>query len=169
MCGPKEISTAHSWQASDASQVSLICENASFRSNTFVKFFFFFCVCETVCSNTDAVTSDLFYCVFSLSVVHKSLQLPGCFAFCCLPCFACKISREYGQCLCLPLLDLFWIIPPVTYGFRVSMRERYGIRDTMCRDCLLATCCRACSWCQMSKELKRRTIPIALIGAKPTA
>ncbi|XP_028839788.1 cornifelin homolog B-like isoform X2 [Denticeps clupeoides] len=92
-----------------------------------------------------------------------------CFAFCCLPCFACKISREYGQCLCLPLLDLFWIIPPVTYGFRVSMRERYGIRDTMCRDCLLATCCRACSWCQMSKELKRRTIPIALIGAKPTA
>ncbi|KAM9499546.1 cornifelin homolog B-like [Salvelinus alpinus] len=51
-----------------------------------------------------------------------------CFGLWCCPCHACIHTREYGQCLCLPLLDIFGIIPPVTMSMRVSMRQRYGIK-----------------------------------------
>uniref|UniRef100_A0AAX7UBP3 PLAC8 like 1 n=1 Tax=Astatotilapia calliptera TaxID=8154 RepID=A0AAX7UBP3_ASTCA len=56
-------------------------------------------------------------------------NVPEClFAYFCLPCFACKTSRDYGENLCLPLAD--WVsgmIPPATMSMRVSMRHRYGI------------------------------------------
>ncbi|TWW75289.1 cornifelin homolog B-like [Takifugu flavidus] len=88
-----------------------------------------------------------------------------CFAFWCFPCFACVTTKKYGQCLCLPLLDI-GCIPPITLAMRVSMRERYGIKDTICRDCLFATFCIACSWCQMSREMRKRDIQVLLVGAK---
>ncbi|XP_062341575.1 cornifelin homolog B-like isoform X1 [Osmerus eperlanus] len=91
-----------------------------------------------------------------------------CFACWCCPCYACKHSKAYGQCLCLPLLDMFGFIPPVSMAMRVSMRHRYGIKDTMCNDCLYATFCNCCSWCQISKEMRRRNIPIILVSAKNT-
>ncbi|KAM8899002.1 cornifelin homolog B-like [Spinachia spinachia] len=92
-----------------------------------------------------------------------------CFGFWCCPCFACSTSKKYGQCLCLPLLDVFgWLISPVTMSMRVSMRERYGIKDTICKDCVYSTFCVACSWCQMSREMKRRKIPIVLLSSKTT-
>ncbi|XP_034745669.1 cornifelin homolog B-like [Etheostoma cragini] len=89
-----------------------------------------------------------------------------CFAFWCFPCFTCITSKKYGECLCLPLLDGFGLIPPITMSMRVSMRQRYRIRDTMCNDCLYSTFCTACAWCQMSREMKRRNIPIVLVSAK---
>ncbi|KAM6907008.1 cornifelin homolog B-like [Xenentodon cancila] len=90
-----------------------------------------------------------------------------CFACWCCPCFACKTSKDYGEPLCLPLLEIFgWCIPPITMSMRVSMRERYGIKGTMCMDCACATFCTSCTWCQMSREIKRRKIPIVLINAK---
>ncbi|XP_078138612.1 cornifelin homolog B-like [Centroberyx gerrardi] len=91
-----------------------------------------------------------------------------CFAFWCCPCYACKTTKEYGQCLCLPLLDVFGCIPPITMTMRVSMRERYGIKGTMCNDCVYATCCTSCTWCQMTREMKRRNIQIVLVSAKNT-
>ncbi|XP_028276557.1 cornifelin homolog B-like [Parambassis ranga] len=91
-----------------------------------------------------------------------------CFAFWCFWCFACKTSKDYGQCLCLPLLDLFrtGITPAVTMSMRASMRQRYGIKGTMCKDCVYSTFCTACTWCQMSREMKRRNIQIVLVSAK---
>ncbi|CAJ1086677.1 cornifelin homolog A-like [Xyrichtys novacula] len=53
-----------------------------------------------------------------------------CFAFWCLPCFTCKTARDAGECLCLPLLDAFGVIPPMTTALRVSVRQRYGIENT---------------------------------------
>ncbi|XP_020516343.1 cornifelin homolog B [Labrus bergylta] len=93
-----------------------------------------------------------------------------CFAFWCFPCFTCKTSREYGQPLCLPLLEFLFggLIGPISMSMRVSMRERYGIKDTMCRDCLYSTFCIPCSWCQMSREIKRRKIQVLLVSAKNT-
>ncbi|XP_018607677.1 cornifelin homolog A-like [Scleropages formosus] len=91
-----------------------------------------------------------------------------CFAFWCMPCYACKTARQYGECLCLPLLNMCGCVPPITFGMRVSMRERYGITGTMCKDCAYASFCGPCSWCQMSKEIKRRTQPITLINARVT-
>nr|XP_020481239.1 cornifelin homolog B-like [Monopterus albus] len=96
-------------------------------------------------------------------------DVPGCcFAFWCCPCFACITTKKYGQCLCLPLLDIFGCIPPITMSMRVSMRHRYGIKGTMCKDCVYATFCVACTWCQMSREMKKRNLEIVLVGAKNT-
>ncbi|XP_023685039.1 cornifelin homolog B-like [Paramormyrops kingsleyae] len=89
-----------------------------------------------------------------------------CFAFWCLPCYACRTSRAHGECLCLPLLDVCGIVPPITYAMRVSVRRHYGIRDTMCNDCLYATFCGPCTWCQISREMKARFRPITLINAR---
>ncbi|XP_030293044.1 cornifelin homolog B [Sparus aurata] len=92
-----------------------------------------------------------------------------CFAFWCCPCFACITTRDYGECLCLPLLEIFGgLIPPITMSMRVSMRQRYGIRGTMCRDCVYSTFCTSCSWCQMSREMKKRNYQVVLVGAKTT-
>ncbi|XP_075878554.1 cornifelin homolog B-like [Nelusetta ayraudi] len=91
-----------------------------------------------------------------------------CFAFWCFPCFACVTTKRYGQCLCLPLLDCFGFIPAISLSMRVSMRQRYGIKGDMCNDCLCASFCNACSWCQMSREMKRRNIQVLLVSAKNT-
>ncbi|XP_054612086.1 cornifelin homolog B-like isoform X2 [Dunckerocampus dactyliophorus] len=89
-----------------------------------------------------------------------------CFAFWCFPCFACITTKKYGQCLCLPLVDMSMgaLVPPVAMSMRVSMRHRYGIRGTMCNDCVCTTFCRPCIWCQMAREMKERDIPIVLVN-----
>lgn len=51
----------------------------------------------------------------------------GCFAFWCFPCFACSTAKKFGECLCLPMLDGFGLIPPVALSMRSTMRQRYGI------------------------------------------
>ncbi|KAJ8246852.1 hypothetical protein GJAV_G00256090 [Gymnothorax javanicus] len=89
-----------------------------------------------------------------------------CFAFWCFPCFACKTANDYGECLCLPMLDSFGIIPPITLAMRVSMRQRYGITGTICDDCVYSFFCGPCSWCQMSREMKTRLQPITLINTR---
>uniref|UniRef100_A0A3B4G6J3 Cornifelin homolog B-like n=1 Tax=Pundamilia nyererei TaxID=303518 RepID=A0A3B4G6J3_9CICH len=97
-------------------------------------------------------------------------NVPECkclFAYFCLPCFACKTSRDYGENLCLPLAD--WVsgmIPPATMSMRVSMRHRYGITGTMCNDCVLSTFCMSCVWCQMSREMKKRALPVVMVATK---
>ncbi|XP_008331590.1 cornifelin homolog B [Cynoglossus semilaevis] len=91
-----------------------------------------------------------------------------CFAFWCCPCFACKITDSYGEGLCLPLLDIFGMVPPITFAMRVSMRHRYGISGSICGDCIYASFCTSCSWCQMSREMKRRKIQVKLVSTKRT-
>lgn len=88
------------------------------------------CVCqEVVCV---FASERLQVCLVSLSVLFFCCYVfpgSGCFAFWCCPCFACITTRDYGECLCLPLLEIFGgLIPPITMSMRVSMRQRYGIR-----------------------------------------
>ncbi|XP_030009654.1 cornifelin homolog B-like [Sphaeramia orbicularis] len=91
-----------------------------------------------------------------------------CFGFWCLPCFACRTSKKFGEDLCIPLLELFFggLIPPITMSMRVAMRYRYGIKGSMCMDCVYSTFCAACSWCQMAREIRRRDLPIVLVNAR---
>ncbi|NP_001314982.1 plac8 onzin related protein 5 [Danio rerio] len=79
-----------------------------------------------------------------------------CFSFWCFPCFACSTARKHGECLCLPLLDGFGFIPAITLAMRVSVRSRYGIKGSICKDCAYSTFCGACSWCQISREMNIR-------------
>ncbi|TRZ00254.1 hypothetical protein DNTS_003710 [Danionella cerebrum] len=90
-----------------------------------------------------------------------------CFACWCYWCFACIQSRNYGEPLCFPLLDMCGgVIPPITMSIRSSMRQRYGIQGSMCDDCVMTTFCRPCVWCQMSREMKERDLQIALVGSR---
>lgn len=58
-------------------------------------------------------------CVFSVCA--------GCMAFWCYPVFNCVTAKDHGECLCLPLLECWGFIPPITMAMRVSTRLTYGI------------------------------------------
>ncbi|XP_043099289.1 cornifelin homolog B-like [Puntigrus tetrazona] len=90
-----------------------------------------------------------------------------CFSFWCFPCFACSVARKHGECLCLPVLDSFGCIPPITMAMRVSVRSRYGIQGTICNDCVYSTFCGVCAWCQMSREMNVREHNITLVHSRP--
>ncbi|XP_047463626.1 cornifelin homolog B-like [Mugil cephalus] len=86
-----------------------------------------------------------------------------CFAFWCFPCFACKTSKDFDQCLCLPLLDICGgCVFPASMSMRTYVRLRYGIKGTLCNDCVCSTFCLPCVWCQMATERKKREIPTVL-------
>ncbi|XP_028654287.1 cornifelin homolog [Erpetoichthys calabaricus] len=101
-----------------------------------------------------------------------------CCATWCLPCFMCKTASDFGQCVCLPLLDPMLTgyflgftpvtIPPISLAMRASMRERFGIQGTICDDCCTVFCCYSCSWCQMARELKKRKQPLTIVNAQTT-
>lgn len=52
----------------------------------------------------------------------------------------CTTSQEFGECLCLPLLDLCFgaLIPPASYSVRSAMRERYRIQVHDVLSCTMA-------------------------------
>ncbi|XP_048883603.1 cornifelin homolog B-like [Brienomyrus brachyistius] len=84
-----------------------------------------------------------------------------CCGFWFLPCYACKVSKDHGECTCLPLLEFAAFgygacIPAISLAVRVSVRRTYGIQGTICNDCLHASFCYPCSWCQVSREIKAR-------------
>ncbi|XP_068128071.1 cornifelin homolog [Hyperolius riggenbachi] len=99
-----------------------------------------------------------------------------CCAFWCFPCFQCSTVSNFGECLCLPLLDpscaaycgTSTVCPPVAMAMRAAVRERYKIRGSICDDCCTLYCCLTCSWCQMAREIKRRKQPFSLVTAQTT-
>ncbi|XP_074480094.1 plac8 onzin related protein 4 [Sebastes fasciatus] len=102
---------------------------------------------------------------WSSNICDCTEDLPQCcLALWCLPCFTCKTSHEAGECLCLPLLDAFGCIPPMTTALRVSVRTRFGIEDTVCNDCVYGCCCGPCTWCQIAREIKKRKNTITFIN-----
>ncbi|KAJ8337782.1 hypothetical protein SKAU_G00367480 [Synaphobranchus kaupii] len=101
-----------------------------------------------------------------------------CLGYWCFPCLACKTTGDFGENCCLPLLDTLWTItqffgvpicvPPVAFALRVGVRYRYGIEGDMCSDCIYATFCNICSWCQVAREIKRRKSGPAIVNTRPT-
>lgn len=62
-----------------------------------------------------------------LDIALTLFAFTGCFAYWCFPCFACSTAKKFGECLCLPMLDGYGMIPPVALAMRSTMRQRYGI------------------------------------------
>ncbi|XP_051579302.1 plac8 onzin related protein 6 [Myxocyprinus asiaticus] len=89
-----------------------------------------------------------------------------CCGFWCPYCLMCKTSEDFGECLCLPLLEMCFggLLPPVTLTMRSTMRERYRITGSIQNDCCVATCCTVCVWCQMARELKARKHSLVVIN-----
>ncbi|XP_069497067.1 cornifelin homolog isoform X1 [Ambystoma mexicanum] len=68
-----------------------------------------------------------------------------------IPCYLmCKVSKDFGECFCLPLL------PGTFLALRTAMRERWRIEGSICNDFLCMCLCGNCVLCQMARELKRR-------------
>uniref|UniRef100_A0A3Q3RQ90 Plac8 onzin related protein 6 n=1 Tax=Mastacembelus armatus TaxID=205130 RepID=A0A3Q3RQ90_9TELE len=79
-----------------------------------------------------------------------------CLGFWCLPCLACQVSSMFGECLCLPLLDILSAGPVSSVAIRSSMRAKYHIQGSIAEDWLLAVFCSSCTWCQLAREMKLR-------------
>ncbi|KAK2900187.1 hypothetical protein Q8A73_013316 [Channa argus] len=78
-----------------------------------------------------------------------------CLGFWCGPCLACKVAEVFGECLCLPLLNvLSGGFPLFCVTIRSSMRERYHIKGSIFEDWVLASFCTLCSLCQLAREMK---------------
>ncbi|XP_031715184.1 protein PLANT CADMIUM RESISTANCE 2-like [Anarrhichthys ocellatus] len=91
-----------------------------------------------------------------------------CYGFWCCPCLACTVSGRFGENRCLPLCDIFspailaacgipLFVPPAVLSLRAGMRNRYGIKGSICKDIAVSCFCSWCSWCQMHQELKHHT------------
>ncbi|XP_032380854.1 protein PLANT CADMIUM RESISTANCE 9 [Etheostoma spectabile] len=90
-----------------------------------------------------------------------------CYGFWCCPCLAITVSERFGENRCLPLCDICTpaiaycgippcVVRPAVLSLRVAMRNRYGIKGSLCKDIAAACCCETCAWCQMHRELKHR-------------
>eukprot|EP00066_Takifugu_rubripes_P008335 XP_003974461.1 PREDICTED: cornifelin-like [Takifugu rubripes] len=107
-----------------------------------------------------------------------------CYGFWCCPCLACTVSSRFGENTCLPLCDLcsFSLIaafgiplfgaPPAALALRASIRNRYKIKGSLCKDVAASCFCVWCSWCQMLRELNyRRNKPtvINIVSVQPAS
>uniref|UniRef100_A0A8C5G1J1 Uncharacterized protein n=1 Tax=Gouania willdenowi TaxID=441366 RepID=A0A8C5G1J1_GOUWI len=98
-----------------------------------------------------------------------------CYGFWCCPFLMCTVSGRLGENTCLPLYDIITpaclsffriplFFPPAGISMRASMRNRYGIKGSLCKDIAAGCCCSCCSWCQMYRELKeRKKVPTVII------
>ncbi|NP_001086327.1 cornifelin homolog B [Xenopus laevis] len=93
-------------------------------------------------SNSSQWNSDVFDCCEDMGTC-----LCGTFVPCIL---ACKVSKDYGECCCLPCL--FGSVLAV----RTGIRERYHIEGSICNDWVCLSFCAPCTLCQMARELKAR-------------
>ncbi|XP_067828250.1 cornifelin homolog A-like [Heptranchias perlo] len=97
-----------------------------------------------------------------------------CLALWCMPCFMCKTADDFGECLCLPLVEICCtncgycsngVVPPIALAMRSAVRERYGISGSIFKDCCIMYWCNSCGWCQMAREIKERKKPVTVINA----
>ncbi|TDH08793.1 hypothetical protein EPR50_G00101440 [Perca flavescens] len=98
-----------------------------------------------------------------------------CYGFWCCPCLAITVSERFGESRCLPCCDICtpaisaccgipMCVPPAVLSLRAAMRNRYGIKGSLCKDIAAACFCGTCSWCQMHRELKyRKKTPTVIV------
>ncbi|XP_059932553.1 cornifelin homolog [Gadus macrocephalus] len=94
-------------------------------------------------------SSSLFSCCDDMEIC--------CLGFWCPFILPYKVSADHGEGVCLPILECWsGVVPAVSLGLRVSVRERYRIKGSICDDCCIVTFCGLCSYCQLARELKER-------------
>ncbi|KAM7409744.1 hypothetical protein PAMA_001302 [Pampus argenteus] len=101
-----------------------------------------------------------------------------CYGFWCCPCLACTVAGRFGENRCLPLCDMCspavlsacgipLFVPPAALALRVGIRNRYGIKGSICKDIASSCFCIWCSWCQMHRELKHQKKKPTVINLQP--
>ena len=74
--------------------------------------------------------------------------------WCCYPCAMCQLASRTGECLCTP-----FCVPSGDIILRTKIRTLGGIKGSMCKDCLIVSCCPMCAACQESRELTAMGVP----------
>ncbi|GAA6221310.1 cornifelin homolog A-like [Lates japonicus] len=101
-----------------------------------------------------------------------------CYGFWCCPCLAGTVVGRFGENRCLLLCDLCspgalnscgtpLFVPPAALSLRVAIRNRYGIKGSICKDVAASCFCVWCSWCQMHRELKHRNQAPTVVNMQP--
>uniref|UniRef100_A0A3B4WNC1 Cornifelin homolog A-like n=1 Tax=Seriola lalandi dorsalis TaxID=1841481 RepID=A0A3B4WNC1_SERLL len=101
-----------------------------------------------------------------------------CYGFWCCPCLACTVSERFGENRCLPLCDVCSpavmtacgipiFVPPASVALRASLRNRYNIKGSICKDIIASCFCVSCVWCQMHRELKARKKNTITVNVQP--
>uniref|UniRef100_A0A667ZGW2 Plac8 onzin related protein 6 n=1 Tax=Myripristis murdjan TaxID=586833 RepID=A0A667ZGW2_9TELE len=109
---------------------------------------------------TQMWSSSLFSCCDDMGIC--------CFGLWCPCCLACQVTSDFGECLCLPLLDGLTggMIPASATAHTIASPSNQ--QGSMFDDCCIATYCYSCAWCQMARELKLRRHPLLLNAGQLT-
>ncbi|KAG5284850.1 hypothetical protein AALO_G00031200 [Alosa alosa] len=91
-----------------------------------------------------------------------------CYATFCFPCFTCQTTGELNECCALPFCCDAGLVPPISLALRYGIRKQYGIQGSLLDDCLYATYCNMCSWCQIAREIKIRKQSVTVVSTQPT-
>ncbi|XP_052811872.1 placenta-specific gene 8 protein-like [Mya arenaria] len=76
-------------------------------------------------------------------------DVSGCLcAMCCFPCMMMTMATRMDEFCCMPFL-----VPNALFPMRVQVRAANRIKGTICRDCVMTTCCTLCAACQLKREL----------------
>ncbi|KAF6022089.1 hypothetical protein EB796_004457 [Bugula neritina] len=79
-----------------------------------------------------------------------------CYAWWCFPCFACSTASRMGEDCCCGCGAGCCLAPVSWVAMRTKLRTMFGIRGSICGDCLATACCPNLAMCQMNRELKNR-------------
>lgn len=85
-----------------------------------------------------------------------STGLCGCFedfsscfcAFCFPACMECWLASHADEFVCLPLC-----VPAAPIAIRAKIRTQYGIKGSICDDCVMYSFCGPCALAQMKREI----------------
>lgn len=106
---------------------------------------------------------------------HWTTGLCGCFEDCsscwCGMCCPCIVIGRYAEILdqgsttCCTAGAVYFLIQLLTgcgflytCGYRARLRQKFGLPEEPCGDCMTDCCCPACSILQVYRELGNRNI-----------
>lgn len=78
----------------------------------------------------------------------NDMEMCCCASF-CWPCLGCNIAWSLNESCWVPNCMIGGML-----ALRTKTRMTYGIRGTICEDCVTICICPCCSFCQLGAELK---------------
>ena len=72
-----------------------------------------------------------------------------CYGYFCMACLMCTVAQMMDESCCVP-----HFLQGGVMAMRTKLRTQYGIKGSICTDCIVTTICGPLSVCQMQRELK---------------
>ncbi len=110
----------------------------------------------------------MFYSIFIFLYILESLfgcfsdLTTCCYGCCCPPCSFGTNAKKIDGSSCVGMCALYWILAHCYLCWvphlkkRKILRQKYGLREDPCNDCLVTGFCGPCGLCQEAREIKAR-------------